>query len=174
MPVANDRHTARSSPGIAHPLSRLCASDLRRRVPYTYRALQISPVHLATPPLSVSCSSRQRFASGVRQTPTHPAALAVQRMVPRVESVEDFLLQEGAPCRAHTKIDRSLARRFRACAGGNPSCGCRRSCRHKQGNKHRTGRLRAMGILSAVRYRDIEQAVPQSSGVRQRRGTRDE
>ncbi len=30
------------SPGIAHPLSRLCASDLRRRVPYTYRALQIS------------------------------------------------------------------------------------------------------------------------------------
>src|SRR6185312_5411023 len=29
------------SPGIAHPLSRLCASDLRRTVPCKYRALTI-------------------------------------------------------------------------------------------------------------------------------------
>src|SRR5579871_656193 len=29
------------SPGIAHPPSRLCASDLRHRVPYTYRALHL-------------------------------------------------------------------------------------------------------------------------------------
>ena len=29
------------SPGIAHPPSRLCASDLRRCLPYTYRALHL-------------------------------------------------------------------------------------------------------------------------------------
>ena len=41
--------------------------------------------------------------------PVTQAALAVQLTVPRVGSVEDFHLQEGAPCRAHKK--RALTRR---------------------------------------------------------------
>jgi len=38
-PSLLQRQTRQISPGIAHPPSRLCASDLRHRVPYTYRAL---------------------------------------------------------------------------------------------------------------------------------------
>ena len=61
------------SPGIAHPPSRLCLSDLRRSVPCKFRALTI----LATSPrlrrlVSASCSSGQRFAFGFLQIRSHP------------------------------------------------------------------------------------------------------
>jgi hypothetical protein len=66
MSVAQGTH--QMSPGIAHPPSRLCLSDLRRRVPYNFRALMMRG-HL-TPPsrlVSASCSSGQRFAFGFLQ-----------------------------------------------------------------------------------------------------------
>ena len=95
------------SPGIAHPLSRLCASDIRHGVPYTYRALHLlacSPRRVASYPLPVRRASALPPASFRR--PVTRAALAVQLTVPRVGSVEDFHLQEGAPCRAHQRKSR--------------------------------------------------------------------
>lgn len=92
------------SPGIAHPLSRLCASDIRHGVPYTYRALHLlacSPRRVASYPLPVRRASALPPASFRR--PVTRTALAVQLTVPRVGSVEDFHLQEGAPCRAHKR-----------------------------------------------------------------------
>ena len=65
MSVAQGTH--QMSRSIAHPPSRLCLSDLRRRVPYKFRALMRG--HL-TPPsrlVSASCSSGQRFAFGFLQ-----------------------------------------------------------------------------------------------------------
>ena len=83
------------SPGITHLLSRLCASDIRYRVPYMYRALQT--------PLSASCSSRQRFASGFLPTLGHPRNRCLPLTLAHVGCVEHFHLQAGAPCRAHPK-----------------------------------------------------------------------
>ena len=67
------------SPGIAHPLSRLCLSDLRSVVPCKYRALTfpaVSPQRVAS---SASCSSGQRFAFSslrIRSHPRHPCRSA--------------------------------------------------------------------------------------------------
>ena len=92
------------SPGIAHSLSRLCASDLRHRVPYTYRALHLFaclPRSARLYPLPVRRASALPPASF--RPPVARGALAVQLTLPRVGCVEDFHLQESAPCRAHRK-----------------------------------------------------------------------
>ena len=62
-----------------------------------------SPAHPTVPPLSASCSSRQRFASGFLQTSSCPENPCLPLTLPRVGCVEDFHLQVGAPCRAHQK-----------------------------------------------------------------------
>ena len=90
------------SPGIAHPPSRLCLSDLRRSLPYKYWALvtfDTSPGCVASYPLPVRQASvlppaSFRFAVA-RDT------LAVWLALPLVGRAEDFHLQVGAPCRAH-------------------------------------------------------------------------
>lgn len=90
------------SPGITHPPSRLCLSDLRRSLPYKYWALMImaiSPGCVASYPLPVRqasalLSASSRFAVA-RDT------LAVQLALPLVGRAEDFHLRVGAPCRAH-------------------------------------------------------------------------
>ena len=67
------------SPGIAHPSSRLCLSDLRRSLPYKYWALVISATSPGCAASSASSSSGQRFASGfpqVRSRPRHPCRAA--------------------------------------------------------------------------------------------------
>jgi len=61
------------------------------------------PAHPAGPPLSASCSSRQRFASGFLRTSSRPENPCLPLTLPRVGCVEDFHLQVGAPCRAHQK-----------------------------------------------------------------------
>ena len=90
------------SPGIAHPPSRLCLSDLRHGVPCKYWALQY--IGLLTPPCRL-------YPLPVRQASALPAAsfrfhlamdtLAVQLTLPLAGCVEDFHLQVSAPCRAH-------------------------------------------------------------------------
>ena len=83
------------SPGIAHPLSRLYASDIRHRVPYTYRALHLfacSPHSARLYPLPVRRASALPPASF--RPPVAREALAVQLTLPRVGHVEDFHLQE--------------------------------------------------------------------------------
>ena len=96
------------SPGIAHPPSRLCLSDLRRSVPCKFRALMIlaiSPRYAASYPLPVRQASALPSASSrfavARDT------LAVQLTLPLVGRVEDFHLQVSAPCRAHQKKSRN-------------------------------------------------------------------
>jgi hypothetical protein len=59
------------------------------------------PAHPAVPPLSASCSSRQRFASGFLQTLSRPKNPCLPLTLPRVGCVKDFHLQVSAPCRAH-------------------------------------------------------------------------
>ena len=61
------------------------------------------PAHPAALPLSASCSSCQRFASGFLQTLSRPKNPCLPLTLPRVGCVEDFHLQVGAPCRAHQK-----------------------------------------------------------------------
>ena len=61
------------------------------------------PAHPAVPPLSASCSSRQRFASGFLQTSSRPENPCLPLTLPRVGCVEDSHLQVSAPCRAHQK-----------------------------------------------------------------------
>ena len=90
------------SPGMTHPPSRLCLSDLRRCVPYKYRALTImaaSPHNVASYPLPVRQASALPSAS-FRFAVTHDT-LAVQLTLPLVGRVEDLHLQVSAPCRAH-------------------------------------------------------------------------
>src|SRR6267378_3250613 len=97
------------SPGIAHPPSRLCASDLRHRVPYTYRALHLfacSPRSARLYPLPVRRASALPPASF--RPPVTRAALAVQLAFPRVGYAEDFHLPVSAPCRAHKESGRLL------------------------------------------------------------------
>src|SRR6267378_2184670 len=98
------------SPGIAHPPSRLCASDLRHRVPYTYRALHLfacSPRSARLYPLPVRRASALPPASF--RPPVTRAALAVQLAFPRVGYAEDFHLPVSAPCRAHKRKGRPAA-----------------------------------------------------------------
>jgi hypothetical protein len=73
------------SPGITHPPSRLCLSDLRRSLLYKYRALMImdiSPGYVASYPLPVRQASALPSASSrfavARET------LAVQLTLPLV------------------------------------------------------------------------------------------
>ncbi len=61
------------------------------------------PAHPAVPPLSASCSSRQRFALGFLQTSSRPENPCLPLTLPRVGCVEDLHLQVSAPCRAHKK-----------------------------------------------------------------------
>ncbi|ACV68173.1 hypothetical protein Dret_0882 [Desulfohalobium retbaense DSM 5692] len=93
-----------TSPGNAHPPSRLCPPHIRPCFPYKYRALKIMD---SLPGMAAS------YAIPVRQASVLPAAsfrshlavdtLAVRLTVPLVGPVEDFHLQVGAPCRAHHK-----------------------------------------------------------------------
>ena len=71
------------SPGIAHPPSRLCLSDIRRCVPCKYWALQIldcSPHNVASYPLPVRQASALPSAS-FRFAVAHDT-LAVQLTLP--------------------------------------------------------------------------------------------
>ena len=89
------------SPGIAHPLSRFCLSDLRSVVPCKYRALTfpaVSPQRVAS---SASCSSGQRFARSFLPTPPRDDAVAALLTFPLAGYVKVFHLQVDAPCRAH-------------------------------------------------------------------------
>lgn len=61
------------------------------------------PAYPAVPPLSASCSSRQRFASGFLQTPSRPGNPCLPLTLAHVGCVEDFHLQMSAPCRAHNE-----------------------------------------------------------------------
>lgn len=93
-----------TSPGNAHPPSRLCPPHLRPYFPYRYRTLKI---------LAFSSSTAAFYAIPVRQASALLSAsfrshltmdtLAVRLTVPPVGPVEDFHLQVGAPCRAHQR-----------------------------------------------------------------------
>src|SRR5271170_137604 len=92
------------SPGITHPPSRLCLSDLRRSVPCKYWALvtfDTSPRYAASYPLPVRQASALPAASSrfavARDT------LAIRLTLPLAGCVEDSHLQVGAPCRAHKR-----------------------------------------------------------------------
>jgi hypothetical protein len=93
-----------TSPGNAHPPSRLCPPHLRTSFPYRYRTLKI---------IASSSSLHASYAISVRRTSALPAAsfrfhlamdtLAVQLTIPPVGFVGDFHSQVSAPCRAHNK-----------------------------------------------------------------------
>src|SRR5208283_3390679 len=59
------------------------------------------PANPTVPPLSASCSSRQRFASSFLPTPGHPRNRCLRLTLAHVGRVEDFHLLVSAPCRAH-------------------------------------------------------------------------
>ncbi len=90
------------SPGMTHPPSRLCPSDLRRRVPCKYWALTILDVSPRNVASSASCTSGQRFACGflrIRGRPRHPCRPA-----------------NGSPCR----VRRGLSPPSRCALPGAP------------------------------------------------------
>src|SRR6266705_2172800 len=102
-----------TSPGNAHPPSRLCPPHLRPSFPYRYRTLKI---------FASSSSLHASYAISVRRTSALPAAsfrfhltmdtLAVRLTIPPVGFVGDFHSQVSAPCRAHkAEGRRSLLRR---------------------------------------------------------------
>ena len=98
------------SPGMTHPPSRLCLSDLRCSVLCKCRALTIlaaSPRYNASYPLPVRQASALPSASS-RFAVTHDT-LAVQLTLPLVGRVEDFHLQVNAPCRAHGRVENRLS-----------------------------------------------------------------
>jgi hypothetical protein len=59
------------------------------------------PAHPTVTPLSASCSSRQRFASGFLPIPSRPGHRCLPLTLAHVGCVEDLHLQVSAPCRAH-------------------------------------------------------------------------
>lgn len=61
------------------------------------------PAHPTVTPLSASCSSRQRFASGFLPIPGRPRHRCLPLTLAHVGCVEDLHLQVGVPCRAHMK-----------------------------------------------------------------------
>jgi hypothetical protein len=61
------------------------------------------PAHPTVPPLSASCSSRQRFASGFLPTPGHPRNRCLPLTLAHAGCVGDFHPRVSAPCRAHIK-----------------------------------------------------------------------
>jgi hypothetical protein len=104
------QHAARSP--------RVLRTDLHayaRRIYFTAFRTRIglcifTPAHPAVLPLSASCSSRQRFASGFLQTLSRPKNPCLPLTLPRVGRVADFHLQVGAPCRAHQRKRGPLVR----------------------------------------------------------------
>ena len=106
MPVARRFPSAplQISPGMTHPPSRLCPSDIRHGVPYKFRASQIlacSPRRAASYPLPVRQTSALPSASS--RFPVAQNTLAVRLTLPLAGRVEDFHLQVSAPCRAHQR-----------------------------------------------------------------------
>ena len=93
-----------TSPGNAHPPSRVYPPHLRPRLPDRDRASEII-ASLPTVGASVwgSCSSDPRFAFGFLQIGPRDPLLAVRLTVPPVRSAVDFHHQVSAPCRAHNK-----------------------------------------------------------------------
>ncbi len=89
-PVASPPAHNQISPGIAHPLSRLCLSDLRCIVPDKYRASTISAVCPQCNASSASCTSGQRFAIRLPSDSQSPA-----KPLPSANS---------SPCRASTGL----------------------------------------------------------------------
>ena len=93
-----------TSPGNAHPPSRLCPPHIRPSFPYRYRTLKT---------FAFSSSLHASYAISVRRASALPAAsfrfhlamdtLAVRLTVPPVGSVGDFHSLVSAPCRAHKK-----------------------------------------------------------------------
>ena len=96
-----------TSPGNAHPHSRLCPPHLRPSFPYRYRTLKT---------FAFSSSLHASYAISVRRASALPAAsfrfhltmdtLAVRLTVPPVGSVGDFHSLVSAPCRAHKVKER--------------------------------------------------------------------
>ena len=89
---------------MTHPPSRLCLSDLRRSVPYKYRALHplaCLPHCVASDPLRVPQASALPTASF--RSPVTRGTLAAQLTLPPAGCVQDFHLQVSAPCRAHQR-----------------------------------------------------------------------
>ena len=64
------------------------------------------PAHPTVLPLSASCSSRQRFASGFLPTPGHPRNRCLPLTLAHVGCVGDFHPRMSAPCRAHIQKGR--------------------------------------------------------------------
>ena len=64
------------------------------------------PAHPTVLPLSASCSSRQRFASGFLPTPGRPRNRCLPLTLAHVGYVGDFHPRVSAPCRAHRKWGR--------------------------------------------------------------------
>lgn len=135
MPIAL-RADRQISPGMTHSPSRLCPSDLRRGVPYKYRALHLFaclPHRVASYPLRVPRTSALPAAS----FRSHLAmdTLAVRLTLPLVGCVEDLHLQVSAPCRAHkekgpVRVNRPLVfARFFFCALSPASSRARSSAR---------------------------------------------
>src|SRR5436190_21573406 len=91
-----------TSPGNAHPPSRLCPPHLRTNFPYRYRTSKT---------FASSYSLHASYAISVRQASLLPAAsfrfllamdtLAVRLTIPPLGFVGDFHSQVDAPCRAH-------------------------------------------------------------------------
>jgi hypothetical protein len=106
------RANRQTSPGIAHPPSRLCLPHIRQDFPCRYWALKISA---SSPSLAAS------YAISVRQASVLPAAssrfhltmdtLAVQLTIPPAGFVGDFHPLVNAPCRAHQKSQSSVQRK---------------------------------------------------------------
>jgi hypothetical protein len=70
------------------------------------------PAHPTVPPLSASCSSRQRFASGFLPTPGHPRNRCLPLTLAHAGCVGDFHPRVSAPCRAHIKKRRAKIARL--------------------------------------------------------------
>ncbi len=103
--TANDQ----TSPGNAHPPSRLCPPHIQEEIPCKYWTLKILAFSsmgsarflfvrpaLCLPNCSPARSLSFRFHLAMD-------TLAVQLTVPLTGSVRDFHPQVGAPCRAHQK-----------------------------------------------------------------------
>lgn len=125
-------HHTQISPGITHPLSRLCPSDLRHRVPCKFWASEISdslPPCGASYPLPVRRTSA--LPSGFLQTRGRPRSPCHWLTLPLAGRVEVFHLLVDASCRTHRK-KRALSRPLLLVfpwrqSGGSHSCSGPRS-----------------------------------------------
>jgi hypothetical protein len=100
---SRDRHACRS-PRVLR--THLHAYARRIYVTAFRTCIGLSTLPLANPtvpPLSASCSSRQRFASGFLPTPSHLRNRCLPLTLAHVGYVEDFHLRVSAPCRAHNE-----------------------------------------------------------------------